>query len=188
MRQGIRMGLKGHDDPTLDAAYEAQRRQAMSIIRDDFTALEVRRFWYSVPADSESGCWEWLGPCKSSGDYGTFNVRRNGGQLKLRAHRVMYAMLNGVVEDDDVVLHSCDNPVCVNPYHLSVGTHADNAKDKCDRGRVRLGTAHGNAKLNEVDVLYIRESSKSGGVLAKQYGVSRSLIGSIRRRKIWRHL
>lgn len=86
-----------------------------------------------------------------------------------------------------VVRHTCDNKWCVNPDHLVLGTQAENMQDKVDRGRQAKGTAHGRVKLTEPAVLSIRErySPGKGVALAKEFGVSRRLIGKIVRRELW---
>ena len=90
---------------------------------------EVRFAAFVKPV--ESGCWEWQGFCLANG-YGRFGLR--AGKIVL-AHRFAYEMANGVIPDGKMILHSCDNPPCVNPAHLSVGTHADNMHDMENRGR-----------------------------------------------------
>lgn len=109
-------------------------------------------------------------------------------------HRVAFARANGLQLSDirgKVVRHKCDNPGCVNPAHLELGTHAENQKDKVERNRQAKGSANGRAKLSERDVLEIREllgkgvSSKN---LASRFSVASSLISAIKSRKIWRHL
>lgn len=89
--------------------------------------------------------------------------------------------------------HSCDNPWCINPDHILPGTLADNNKDRSDRGRNRdqRGEKNHSTKLSESDVGKIRAAPNFWGhhfVLARQFGVSRQLIGLIRSKEIWRHV
>ena len=91
-----------------------------------------------------------------------------------------------------VVRHSCDNPRCINPAHLELGTVADNNRDRDERGRAALGMRHGKAKLTDDEVIAIRERYALGGEshrsLAAEYGVSHKVIGKLIRRITWKHL
>ena len=114
----------------------------------------------------------------------------------MRAHRVAYMLAYGEVDDSLCVCHSCDNPSCCNPRHLWQGTRSDNMQDMVRKGRlkptIRYGEESPAAKLTSEQVLEIRARHAAGGVigatLADEYGVSRSLISLILRRKRWPHL
>lgn len=80
-------------------------------------------------------------------------------------------------------MHSCDNPSCVNPAHLSKATQQLNIRDKVLKGRQPTGDKHHNTKISEEDVKYIRSSSKTGKALAAELGVSPSAISNIRNYK-----
>lgn len=84
----------------------------------------------------DGGCWEWTGP-KDKDGYGTIALVTEGMRRTYRTHRVAYQIWRGPVPDQAVVMHACDNPRCINPDHLRVGTHADNMADKMSRGRHR---------------------------------------------------
>lgn len=93
----------------------------------------MKRFWDKV--DKSGKCWLWIAARRNN--YGAFKL--NGKVLG--AHVVAYTLTNGPIEDGLVVCHSCDNPPCVNPSHLWLGTYSDNAKDAVTKGRmVRLRT------------------------------------------------
>jgi len=91
-------------------------------------------------------------------------------------------------------LHSCDNPPCVNPAHLSIGTHQENVAQRDARGRRKplLGEKHGSAKLTDTEVIDIRKRYATGLItqraLAEEYGVTKSRISLIVNRKSWAHL
>ncbi len=126
--------------------------------------------------DPNTGCWNWTGGVTTTG---YARCKCFGEQ---RASRVSYAAFKGPI-GNLYVLHSCDNPLCVNPEHLRLGTHKDNAIDRSARER------HGRMKLTTLQVLAIRaETVKSGNQLAADYGVSCKLIRQIRKGRLWTHL
>jgi hypothetical protein len=144
----------------------------------------VARFLAKVDKRGPGECWPWKAGIKSEG-YGGFRV----GEVVDRAHRVSYVIHHGDIPAGMVVCHRCDNPPCVNPGHLFLGTHGDNARDRDAKGRRgTIGAKHGMAKLTDDDVISIRSSSERGVDLAVQYGVSATLVCDIRKRKIWHHL
>lgn len=115
------------------------------------------------------------------------------------AHRLAYCDHHGLALEDiagKVVRHTCDNPPCVNADHLLLGTHADNAQDRQERGRGGdvKGTRHGMAKLTDEDVLAIRSEyvagcrENGGNTLSRRYGVSSSRISRIVNRLEWTHI
>jgi hypothetical protein len=112
------------------------------------------------------------------------------------AHRVAYTLCYGPIPNGLQVCHRCDNPPCCNPYHLFLGTIADNMADKKRKGRARAGWISGErhwaSKLTEDDVRAIRAALTDGTVtmvtLAAQYGVSAPTIFSIKHRRHWRHI
>lgn len=106
-----------------------------------------------------------------------------------RAHRVAYELANGFIDSTLDVCHTCDNPPCCNPAHLWQGTAAENIRDMFAKGRNRhvVGEAHHKSKLTLADVLDIRSSNDSQRALARRYGVSKTAIRDILRRKNWRH-
>lgn len=139
--------------------------------------LPVReRLFSRFLEDEKTGCWNWTRG-KTGAGYGAIAV--NNG-LKL-AHRVSYELHFGSLSDDAVVCHSCDNPGCINPKHLFLGTQATNIADKVSKNRQACGERHGRAKLTLADVEEIRAAL---GVplaeLAAKYGVSYKYISILR--------
>lgn len=135
---------------------------------------------------NESGCWLWT-DCLNQHGYGIIRVDKRN---KI-ASRLSYELIHGPIQSNMLVCHKCDNPACVNPDHLFIGTHKDNTTDMVIKGRVHLGERNHRSKLTNKDVLYIRSASSKGETtvtLGKQFNVTRHLIGDIVRRKIWRHL
>lgn len=99
------------------------------------------KFWSRVDVRAPSECWEWQGARSASG-HGRFRIPTDvslddAGHVR-GTHRVAYWLDRGEWPGDLVVRHSCDNPPCVNPAHLLLGTHADNVRDKMERGRQPL--------------------------------------------------
>lgn len=133
----------------------------------------------------ELGCRNWEGGVNSKG----YGVLLANGRLEL-AHRVAYVLFVGRIPDGMFVLHKCDNPRCVNPDHLVLGTHADNMADMVAKGRQTAGPKNANARLSCEDVADLRELYKSGGYsyaeLAIFFGISRSYVGAIIRGEYWR--
>lgn len=147
----------------------------------------LERFWEKVDRHGPDECWPWLG---ARHGYGHGHIRVDGDVAK--AHRVSYTINVGPIPDGLFVCHTCDNPPCVNPSHLWLGTHADNMADMVAKGRGALGVKHGElsplAKLTERDVRDIRQSALPGAAVAESYGVSEGAISSVRRGKSWSHL
>lgn len=143
------------------------------------------RFWEKVDKRGLDECWPWLGARGSSG-HGQILV----GRRLDKAPRVSL-MLIGIEIGDLHVLHSCDNPPCVNPRHLRLGTHQENMADALDRGRVARGEAVGSAKLTEAAVIEARNRYAQGATLssiARGYGVNTQTMRSAVYGLTWTHV
>lgn len=121
-------------------------------------------------------------------------IRVHIGKKLYLLHRVVYSekYLNGCdIPDGLIVRHKCDNPSCINPLHLELGTKKDNSDDKMKRGRFKNGCekhngeAHSNSTLKESDIIDIISSTESRRALSIKYGVHKEHIGKIQRRKAW---
>ena len=134
---------------------------------------------------SREECWVWTGSMLKSG-YG--RMRFNGPSR--RAHRISYELYRSRIPEGLNVLHTCDNPTCVNPEHLFLGTDVDNNKDRDTKGRTahQKGEASGASKLTEQDIRAIKQDTRRHLVVAREYGVVPSLIGMIRRGLRWSHV
>lgn len=148
---------------------------------------ENPRFWQNVSFhDGEDDCWEWTAG-RSYGDDVRGCCRFRGERMA--AHRAAYIMGKGDIPAGMVIRHSCDNPICVRPDHLSVGTHADNVADRVARGRSAVGSRNGRAKLTEDDVRKIRQELVKGvsrAALARLYSVDNAVIRQIDLGKTWK--
>jgi hypothetical protein len=139
----------------------------------------------SIP-EPNSGCWLWEGCLHRANGYGKVGI----GHKAFYAHRLSWLEYRGSIPKKMYVLHSCDNPGCVNPDHLFIGTQADNLRDMHNKGRSNhpRGEQHSRARLTEKDVRDIRASELSYTKLARLYGVLPGTIGNIRSRRIWKHI
>ena len=159
------------------------------------------RFWSKVNKDGptlpgmNSPCWLWTG-ARSSDGYGNMGIdRRNYGAHRVSAHLALGLPLRGDGGRGPMVLHSCDNPPCVNPAHLRVGTAAENNQDTRDRGRVRLdpprGIDHCFAKLTPEIIASARVAWGGGATLkelAAEYGVNTISLYNALTGKTWKHV
>lgn len=165
----------------------------------------AERFWAKV---NKSGpvpehrpklgrCWVWT--ASSANGYGQYRIRTEVEFFK-KAHRYSWFLHHGPIPTGLYVLHACDNPLCVNPDHLFLGTHTDNARDRERKGRgntshgdahymrrcphlVKRGEQHGFAKLSATDAAEIRAAYARGGIsysqLGKRYGVCAQTVCNI---------
>jgi hypothetical protein len=147
-------------------------------------------FWAKV--NRSDGCWEWTGMLSSDG-YG--RLRIGMGRAHFRAHRISYFLAFGTDPGGMLVCHSCDNPKCVRPGHLFLGSPGDNAADKVAKGRHRWGAAGGaknpNAKMGEDqarEVVTMLLAGMTNTAIAAALPVGHSLVSRIRVGKAWRDL
>lgn len=143
---------------------------------------EVIDRFHSKTKKTSNGCILWTAGKFKDGYGGFYVLGRNR-----RAHRIAWELVNGPIVDDDMqVLHRCDNPACVNPDHLFLGTIADNMIDRNKKGRVPTGENCKSAKLKIADIKEIRQSSLPATELAKHYGVTHSAVSYVRRGETWK--
>lgn len=151
---------------------------------------DQERFEQRFIRASDDDCWHWIG-WKNDKGYGAAIY---GGRRQY-AHRVSFQLYRGEIPDKLCVLHRCDNPACVNPKHLWLGTKKDNNQDRAAKGRSNLtdkarGEQNGLAKLTQEQVNEIRRRYAAGGItvrqLAKEYPVSKSEVHNIIRQEVWK--
>lgn len=143
---------------------------------------DIERFHKKYVVE-QNGCWIW-----QSGSRGRAETRQYGRHWangkSINAHRFSYLIHIGQIPDGIYVCHKCDNPLCVNPNHLFLGTHQDNMKDMTQKNRAYKGRGeekHWLSKLTNNQANEIRNSDLSQSKLAKIYGVSQTTIGRIKR-------
>ena len=132
----------------------------------------------------ETGCWIWQG-CKWRDGYGRKNYEGKPGGF---AHRWIYELVNGPLDDEVVLRHRCDNPPCCNPEHLIPGTHADNHADMIAKGRNYTSVGK---RLDEDRVREIRNLLSAGVSkvkLSEKFGVARRTIIDIDQGRTWRQV
>ena len=118
------------------------------------------------------------------------------GEKIVYAHRVVAQLVHGEPRSGMEVLHSCDNRACVNPGHLSWGSHADNMADASRKGRLIgrnhvRGEKHPSTRLKEDDVRAIRKARSEGQTLAnvaKQFGITLQAVHQITTHKTWKEV
>lgn len=162
------------------------------MLADDAWRMNVEsRFWPKVMKPLQwDACWPWTGAKRGDRQgYGNFKIK---SYVAARAHRVSYALYYGQSPGSMLVCHKCDNPVCVNPAHLFLGTVQDNSDDMVRKGRSprrdQKGEKNAAAKLTSDDVAAIRRLIAAGHTniaIAERYSVTHSLISRIRRGRAW---
>jgi hypothetical protein len=127
--------------------------------------------------NDEDSCWLWTGG-KDKDGYGKVGFNKK----HYRAHRIMYLLENGPIEEGNFVCHTCDNPSCVRPSHLWQGTILENNRDKESKGRGNkiVGENHANSKLTDKEVVEIRDLYASGEYrqwqLAEKFGITQANV------------
>jgi HNH endonuclease len=137
-----------------------------------------------------NGCWIWNG-AKNRQGYARFQVTRIRTEY---LHRVIWKLLYGEIPNGMRILHHCDTPSCVCPFHLWMGTHLENNHDMIEKGRARVAKGHDlpHTKLNEEQVRHIRHLARHGKInrvtLAKEFGVNTNAIRQVELGISWKHV
>lgn len=179
----------------LRAKVKEAKRLSSTLAPSDFSELE-EKFWSKVTIkDDDESCWKWFGAHHPEG-YGQMrwtNPLTDKNEI-IGAHRVSFFLANGCLPE--VARHTCDNPPCVRPSHLLNGTHADNMRDRQERGRYvkpdpKKGEDNPRAVITEKDVIKARQMARDGMThfaVADALGKPRSAIKQAIIGKSWNHL
>lgn len=152
----------------------------------------AERFWLKVNKNGAiprhaphlGPCWLWTG-ARRSGGYGHVNV---AGRF-VAAHRFALQLTGSQPRNDLAVLHRCDNPPCVNPEHLRIGTQAENVHDMISKGRQRyvIGESNASAKLTASAAIDIYHCNEANAVIAARFGIDQTVVSRIKTGKAWQH-
>lgn len=148
-----------------------------------YSTVEER---FAVKIKKTDDCWLWMGR-KDKDGYGRLRVNK---KIKV-AHRIAWELAHGIpVPRGLYVCHHCDNPSCVNPDHLFLGTSSDNMLDAIRKGRYHFtyGETNGRHKLNRIQVEEIRTTTDPYRTIGERFGVTVSTVSAIKRHRIWKFL
>ncbi len=144
-----------------------------------------------IPDRPKGECWIWRGYVNSRGYGHITQTVEPGRQRPYKAHRYVYEMFVGPIPEGKMLRHSCDNPPCVNPDHLTPGDAADNAMDMAVRNRSTRGSKNASSLLTEDQVREIVRRCGSGERkkdVAATFGVSPSAVSGILHGRTWNHV
>lgn len=160
-----------------------------------FSVPAVERFWKFVDKSSDDACWNWTGHTSGSGyKYASFW----DGLRTVKGHRFAYELTFGKIPNGLIACHKCDNPLCVNPHHIFLGTQKDNMAD-CKRkhrmnneAKVHLGEQHPRSTFKQLQVMKVATLATTTGMSAKEIalatGVTRTSVGAIIQGRVWGHV
>jgi hypothetical protein len=186
-------GISAHEVPRKYEYGGQQPDRSEAGVMRGYRGSAIERFEKLYIPEPNSGCWLWLGatsyhnPLTTVLLYGRFFIGDGSKPRIERAHRASWRLYRGPIPDKQLVCHSCDNTLCVNPDHLWLGSHKSNTQDMIAKGR-RKGNKSGRPKLTADQVISIRADSRQQAIIAREYGVWRDVIWRIKTRRTWREI
>ena len=184
--KGIRLSEEAKRKVGLASIGRKPSPEKINKLKETYRKKAFARFWSNVKIGDFSECWEYQA---SKDNYG-YGTAKYAGRLML-THRIMWSLCFGEIPPKMCVLHKCDNPPCVNPYHLFLGTRADNIRDKVAKNRQAKGGKIHRTKLNTSQVIEIRELHKKSYPMcriAKLFDVSSTAISYVIKGKTWKYV
>jgi hypothetical protein len=170
--------------------YDRQHYLSRRVLKKATTPEQriLDNFFRYFTTGEKNECWLWQGSTMPTG-YGQVQSTFQRQYSHRYAHRLSYELFVGSIPAGMKVCHRCDNPPCVNPNHLFVGTDADNHRDKVNKDRHSRGESHGASKLTDDIVKALREGTiKPSTMLARELGVTPSQLYRVRNGVYWKHL
>lgn len=172
---------------------EVEARDTLIKKNMNYTQQDAIRFWnnVNVPQNYENECWI----CHYSTNQNGYTHFSLNGKL-ISGHKFSYLYYHGYFADyskGECILHKCDNPPCVSPYHLFLGTNKDNVIDKCEKERQAKGTQIYSAELTDSDIIDILEGIKLGRFkdlqdISNKYNITKNIPEKILKGHIWNHI
>lgn len=196
----IELAAQGERAPAIAKAVGRDRGHVLRLLRAEgfvFTKNRTpmtneQRFLARCQGTPVKGCWIWSGPVNSSSGYGMCSWYDAGLPHKfISAHVMSYRIYKGVVPQGAIVMHQCDNRLCVNPAHLELGTQKENMAHCIETRRVAHGERVGGALMTTEKVLELRarhSAGETGRSLSKAFGISEPTVSQIIRRRSWGHI
>lgn len=149
--------------------------------------MSVTERLFTKTKPTPDGCLQYIGKVTKDG-YGSIKIAGKA----ISAHRASYQLVYGSIPVGLYVCHRCDNPLCINPFHLFAATHKENMADMRHKGRSLTGEKHPKVKLSESQVVELRTRYRQGNItqvrLAEEYGIGETQVWRIVHNIKWKHL
>ncbi len=179
-------GRKTKIAPKSDKSHNYVKGEPRPCIRGHRLQPFVVRFWNNIDVRGPDDCWNWKAHTNTG--YGTMHKDGKGHY----AHRISYELAKGLIPDNLIVRHICNNRLCCNPAHLILGTAQDNSNDAKAAGRQARGERSGVPKLTTAQVLEIRRLHLvchiSLAAIGRQFGITKVNAGDVAHYKTWKHV
>jgi hypothetical protein len=160
----------------------------IGVVMNKSTETVLSRFEKLYTKIPIAGCWIWHGALKNKFGHGAFKLGNRKSKVMF-SHRASWELYVGKIPEYKCVLHRCDNPACVNPHHLFLGSKKDNTDDMIKKGRNNFGLKCKNSKINDEIALKIKTSDNKNAIhLSSIFGISRQAVTDIIYGRTWKHV